>query len=195
MKISVNLATLSSPGERYGLAWAAPLALFGLLGLVFLARAIAYNVDGYHKVQKNVDEEVTQEKALKAQETALRKDLDEPGQKAIFQKAHFVNGLIAQKQFSLTAMTQRISKLLPASVRLISLAVSRPKADISVRLSVVGRDEDGLEKFIGNLEDAPDFSDLDVANQSPQAGKSTNGLLSIICTARYLGEEAKVKSQ
>lgn len=191
MKISANLATFSSPGERYALAWALPLALFGALGLVFMARSVVSNFGEYQKVQKKLDAEVLREKAMNDREAALRKDLDQPGQKAVFQKAHFVNGLIAQKQFSLTELTERVSKLMPASVRLISLGVTRPKADIFVRFSVVGHEEEGLEKFIENLEDAPDFTDLNVANQSQVAGKLMTGMVGISCTARYVGNEAK----
>ncbi|HEV2348337.1 MAG TPA: hypothetical protein VG028_00660 [Terriglobia bacterium] len=191
MKISVNLATPSSLGERYALAWAVPLALFGALGLVFLARSMVSNLGEYQKVQQKLDAEMLREKALTDREAALRKDLDQPGQKAVFQKAHFVNGLIVQKQFSVTAMTQRVSKLMPESVRLISLRVARPKADISIRFSVVSHDEEGLEKFVENLEDAADFTDLNVANQTPADGKSMTGLVGINCSVRYVGDEAK----
>jgi hypothetical protein len=191
MKISVNLATYSGPRERYALAWALPLALIGAVGLVFLARSAFFNFREYQKVQKKVDDVVLHEKELDDQEAALRKNLDLPGQKAVFQKAHFVNELIDQKQFSLTELTQRVSKLMPASVRLLSLRVSRPKADIFVRFSVIGHDEEGLEKFMENLEDAPDFEDLNVANQSPSTAKLMKGMVGIACTARYLGHEAK----
>lgn len=191
MKVSVNLATSTSPGERYGLAWAVPLALFGILGLVLMARSILFNVGEYQKVQKKLDAEVMQEKSLHDQEEALRKGLDQPGQKAVFQKAHFVNGLIAQKQFSLTEMTQRVSELMPETVRLVSLRVTRPKTDIAVRFSVVGHDEAGLEKFIENLESTTDFTDLNVANQTQATDKSLIGMLQIVCTARYVGDEAK----
>jgi hypothetical protein len=191
MKISVNLGTYSSPRERYGLAWALPLALFGILGLLLIGRSILANLGEYHRVQSRLDAEAQEEKVLDANEAALRKELDQPGQKAMFQKAHFVNGLIAQKQFSLTQMTERVSKLMPATVRLVSLRVTRPKADISVRFSVVGRDEAGLEKFVENLEDANDFTDLSVANQAQPTDKSLVGMMQLVCTARYLGEGAK----
>jgi len=191
MKVSVNLATFSRPGERYGLAWAIPLALFGVLGLVLMGRSIVANLGEYHRVQSRLDAAVQQEKLLDAKEAALRKELDQPGQKAMFQKAHFVNGLIAQKRFSLTGMTERISKLMPATVRLISLRVTRPKSDISVRFSVVGRDEAGLEKFVENLEDATDFADLNVANQAQPTDKSLVGMVQLVCTARYVGDGTK----
>ncbi|HLY61952.1 MAG TPA: hypothetical protein VKV95_14495 [Terriglobia bacterium] len=191
MKISVNLATYTSPGERYALAWALPLALFGALGLVFLMRSVVYNFNQYQKVQRNIDALASKNKAMSDMETSLRKDLDRPAQKAVFQKAHYVNGLIDDRQFSLTELTRRVSKLMPASARLISLGASRPKTDVLVRLSVVARDEEGLEAFIENMEEAPEFTDLNIANQSQAAAKLMPGMVGILCTARYLGSEAK----
>jgi hypothetical protein len=191
MKISVNLATTSSLRERYALAWALPLALFGALGLVFLLRSAIYNYDEYHKFQSRLDAELQSEKTLNDREAALRKDLEQPAQVAEFQKAHFVNGLIAQKQFSLTDMTHRVSQLMPESVRLISLGVSRSKAETFVRFSVVGHEEKGLEKFIENIEDSPDFTELNVTNQSLAAGKLMAGMVGVIVTARFVGEEPK----
>lgn len=191
MKISVNLATFSSPRERYGLAWSIPVALFAILGLALIGRSIVANLGEYHRIQSKLDAEAQEEKGLEAKEAALRKELDQPGQRAMFQKAQFVNGLIAQKQFSLIEMTDRVSKLMPATVRLVSLRVTRPKADIAVRFSVVGRDEAGLEKFVENLEDANDFVDLSVANQAQPADKSLIGMMQLVCTARYVGDGAK----
>lgn len=191
MKISVNLATYSSPGERYALAWALPLALLAALGFVFLVRSVVYNFNEYQKVQRDLDAATLKNKAMSDTEAALRKDLDLPAQKAVFQKAHFVNGLIDDRQFSLIELTRQISKVMPASARLLSLSALRPKNDILVRLSVVARDEEGLEKFIENMEEAPEFTDLNIANQSQAAAKQMAGMVGISCTARYLGSETK----
>lgn len=191
MKISVNLAAHSSPGERYALAWALPLALFGALGFVFLVRSVVYNFNQYHKVERNLDAVVLKNKAMSDMEAALRKDLDLPEQKAQFQKAHFVNGLIDKKQFSLPELTRQVSKLIPASARVLSLSANRPKADILIRVSVVAQDEEELEKFIENIEEAPEFADLNISNQSQATAKLMPGMVGIVCTARYLGNDAK----
>ncbi len=191
MKISVNLATLSSPRERYALAWAVPLALMGAMGLVAFGLSSLSNYRDYQKIRTNLNNLSRQEQLLKDKETALRKDLDQPQQREVFQKAHFVNGLIEQKQMSLAVLTERVSKLLPPSVRLTSLAVSHAKDGVAVRLAVVAHDEDALETFMGNLEDSPDFRDLSVSNQGPQQAALTGGLVGIVCTARYVGDGAQ----
>jgi hypothetical protein len=190
MKVSLNLATLSTPRERYALAWSIPLALLGIVGLLALFYSAVFNYREYHKIEKNLESLIRQEQELKTKEAALRKDLEQPQQRALFQKAHFINGLIEEKQLSVPELMQRVSKLLPESVRLTGLTVSHDKSGIGVRFNVVGHDEDGLEKFMGNLEDAPDFQEPTMASQGPQSAKAMKGLIGIECTAHYVGKGA-----
>jgi len=190
MKVSLNLATLSTPRERYALAWSIPLALLGIVGLIALSYSAGFNYREYRNIAKNLESLNQQEEALKAKDAALRNDLDQPQQRALVQKAHFINGLIEDRQLSVPALMHRVSKLLPESVRLTGLAVSRGKSGIEVRISVVGLDEDGLEKFMGNLEDAPDFQEPTMASQGAQSATALKGLVGIACTARYVGKGA-----
>lgn len=188
MKVSLNLATLSTPRERYALAWSIPLALLGVAGLLMLSYTASFDYREYHKIEKTLDGLNQQEEVLKNHEAALRKELEQPEQRALIQKTRFINDLIEQKQLSVADLTERVSHLLPETVRLNGLSVFHQKNGIGVRFTVVGHDEDGLEKFMGNLEDAPDFQDLAVSNQGPQATEATSDLVGIVCTARYIGK-------
>ena len=191
MKISLNLATLSSPRERYAYFWAVPLALLGAVGLVALVTAALSNFSEYRKFQISLDQVSRQEQELSSRETALQKELDQPADRAVFQKAHFINNLIQQRQLTLTRLTQKVSKLLPPTVRLSSLAVARPKEGVVVRFTIVGNDEKGVEAFMGNLEDSPDFEDMTVSNQKFQQASSVAGQLGVTSTARYVGAGAQ----
>jgi len=190
MRVSVNLATLSSPRERYALAWAAPLALAGTLGLLMLSYAAARNFLNFHNIQKQSTSLIRQTQELTGREAALRKALDEPQDRAVFRKLRFVNALIDKKQLSLTQITVSVSKLLPPTVRLASMALSRPKDEMEVRFLVVGKSEEALEAFLGNLEESPDFQDFAVSNQGFQHSENAGSNVSIVCTARYLGSGA-----
>ena len=190
MKISLNLATLSSPRERYAIFWALPLALIGAVGLVVLCYAALFNFREYHKIQKGLERLNQQKQELTSREKALQNDLDQPQEREIFQKAHFVNNLIKQRQLTLTRLTQKISRLLPPTVRLNSLGITHPKEGVVVRFSIVGRDEGGVETFMGNLEDSPDFVDMTVANQKFQQTTSSTEQTGVVCTARYVGDGA-----
>lgn len=190
MKISLNLATLSGTRERYAIFWAVPLALIGAVGLVALVYTALFNFREYHKIQTSLDNLSQQEQKLTSREKDLQKELDQPRDRELFQKAHFVNDLIQQRQLTLTMLTQKVSRLVPPTVRLTALAVTRPKAGIVVRFTVLGRDEGGVEAFMGNLEDSPDFADLTVTNQKFREVDSIAGQVGITCTARYVGDGA-----
>lgn len=190
MKISLNLATLSSPRERYAIFWALPLALIGTVGLVALGYAALSNFREYHKIQSGLDQLVQQEQELTSREKALQNELDQPKEREVFQKAHFVNNLIEQRQLTLTRLTQKVSRLLPPTVRLTSLGITHPKEGVVVRFTVVGHDEEGVETFMGNLEDSPDFEDMTVTNQKFQQVASATGQVGVTCTARYVGDGA-----
>lgn len=191
MKISLNLATSSSPRERYAIILAGPIALLGAVGLVALVFAAISNFSEYRNFQASLGRVSQQEQELTSREKALQKELDQPAERAVFEKAHFVNNLIQQRQLTLTRLTQKVSRLLPPTVKLTSLAVSRPKEGVVVRFIVVGNDERGVEAFMGNLEDSPDFEDMTVANQKFQQASSSIGQLGVTCTARYVGAGAR----
>lgn len=190
MKVSVNLASSSSPRERYALAWALPLALSGAIGLVMLSYAAARNYVEYHKIQSQLAGLVQQKQQLIAKEAALKKDLEQPRERTVLRKVEYVNGLIDKKRLTLTQVTESVAKLLPPTVRLASMSLARPKDELEVRFLVVGKSEDALEAFLGNLEESPDFQDFAVSNQGFQRSDAAGEGVSINCTARYVGGRA-----
>ena len=187
MKISVNLATVASSRERYALAWAVPLALFAVAALVLLTVSAARNYIEYRKIQKDLSEHFREDEQLREREAALKRDLDQPKEREVFKKVDYVNGLINRKELSLVTLTEKVAKLLPSTVRLSSMALAQSKEDMVVRLTVAGQNLEGLESFLGKLEDSPDFKDFTVSPQGFQPAGNAGGLVSIICSVRYVG--------
>jgi Tfp pilus assembly protein PilN len=190
MKISVNLATISSPRERYALAWALPLAVAAAISLVMLSYSVARSYLDYRKIERQTAALLQQKQALTDRENALKKNLEQPRERAVFRKVQFVNGLIDKKQLSLTQITETVSKLLPPNVRLTSMSLTHAREDIQVRFQVVGKSEEALEEFLGKLEDSSDFQDFSVSSQGFQRAEASAAGVSISCTARYVGAGA-----
>lgn len=192
MKVSVNLATLSSPRERYALAWALPLALSGAIGLVMLVYATYRNYTDYQKIQKQAAGLVQQKQQLIEKENELKKELDDPQKTTVFRKVQYVNGLIDKKQFSLTRVTESVAKLLPPTVRLVSMGLTRSREGaMEVRFVVEGKSEEALEAFLSNLEeDTAEFKDFEVSSQGFQHYDTRGNGVAISCTARYVGGQA-----
>jgi Tfp pilus assembly protein PilN len=187
MKITLNLATPPSPHERYGLAWAIPTVVVALVGMGLLAFFARRNYRDYRAVHRSVLEMQQREAELRSRELSLRRELEQPQFREVYRQAQFVNALIDQRRFSLAELTQKVSNLLPGEVRLTSLVLPQGGKETVVRFALVGNSEEAIEAFLSNLEDASDFADVAVLNQGFAQESGTQGSVTVVCMARYLG--------
>jgi hypothetical protein len=190
MKLILNLSTTPSRHERYALAWAVPTAVIALAGLAFLSLLAVRNFREYRRVHRWVVETEQTEGQLRSQEMALRRELERPQLRQIYRQVQFVNSLIDQKRFSLTELTEKVSKLLPGEVRLTGLALSRGEKESVVRFTVAGNSEEAVETFLSNLEDSADFADVAILSQGFSQEGAGQGPVTIACAARYVGGRA-----
>lgn len=189
MRITLNLSPAASVHDRYALAWAIPATLVGLVALVFLGRASLHEYRDYRGMQDQLTEVQTRADDLRNREAALRRKLDYPASRKLLAEAQFVNQLIDQRELSLAGLSARLAGLLPEDARLTGLAVSSPKKPgdgYMVRMGITARDEEALETFINDLEDAPDFKDVSIISQGFQEDISQGQQLNLVGTARYL---------
>ena len=190
MKLILNLSTAPSRHERYALAWAVPTAVVALAGLAFLSLLAVRDFREYRRVHRWVVETEQTEGQLRSQEMALRRELERPQLQQIYRQVQFVNSLIDQKRFSLTELTEKVSKLLPGEVRLTGLVLSRGEKESVVRFTVAGNNEEAVEKFLSNLEDSADFADVAILSQGFSQEGAGQGPVTIACAARYVGGRA-----
>jgi hypothetical protein len=187
MRITLNLSTMPSPRERYALAWTIPTIVIGLVALVLLAMAGVRNFREYRAARRAAGELQQVEAQVHDQEMALRKDLERPELRDMYQQAQFVNAVIDHKQFSITVLFEKVAPLVPADVRLSGLTLVHSRKDLEVRFAVEGSSEEAVEKFLTNLEDSADFADVAILNQGVAQAGAENELVTISCSARYLG--------
>ena len=193
MKISLNLAIAPTPHERYALTWAIPTGVLAAAGLVLLSLLALRNFREYRRAHQALAELQQVETKMREHEAALKRDLGRPQLDAMFSQAQFVNGVIDQKRFSLTELAQKVTKLLPGRTRLDALALTHAGKNPAVRLSVAGNSDEDIEKFLEDLEDSSDFTDVSVVSQGVAAVAEEGGgkePVTVVCTARYVGGEA-----
>jgi Tfp pilus assembly protein PilN len=195
MKVALNLAIPPSARERYALYWAIPATLLGVAGLAFLLFFTVRSLREYRAVQKSVAEHQRRENTLRAQEMALRKQLEEPESRRLLDDAQFVNALIEQKRFSLTGLAADITDLIPDEVRLTGLALAPGGQELAVRFVIAGKSEEAIERFLSNLEDSPHFKDVAIINQGFEQTAAASELENIACTAHYLAGESKASGE
>ena len=190
MKITLNLSPAPSARDRYALAWAIPAAIIGLTAAVFLYRASLREYREYRDMQTQLADVQKRVDELRIQESSIRRTLDDPAYQKLLRQSQFVNKLIDDRHLSLSALSARIAGLLPEDAQLTGLALTSPKKpgdDYDVRMGITCKNEDALETFINDLEDAPDFKDVTIINQVQEESSQGQGV-SVISTARYLPE-------
>jgi hypothetical protein len=189
MRVTLNLAVAESARDRYALAWAVPATLAGLLGFALLGVYGIREFREYRAVRRQVVEVQQRQGQLRAQGAAIRRELEKPEFRELLRQARFINTLIDQKQLSPAALAARLADLLPDDARLTGLAVTRQGEggeDLIVRMGVSGKNEEAIEGFLGDLEDAPDFKDVAITSQGFEEVGAQPGQVSIACTARYV---------
>ncbi len=187
MKVYLNLAVTPSRRERYALAWALPAFVVALLVFVYLAAAALHGFRRSREVRSSLAGVQAKDANLRSRETELRLALQRPKLQQMIYETEFVNHLIDQRQFSLTELTVKVSKLLPFNVKLNGLGLAGSDSQPEVQFAVMGKSEEAIESFLSNLEDSKDFSNVTIKNQGFQAGPNAGAeQVALICTARYL---------
>jgi len=188
MKVYFNLALTSDRRQRYALAWAIPTLAVSLVVLVWLAATAAHSMRREHQVQRS--QARSQEASIRSKQAHLQQQINRPEYQNMIRKTEFVNQLISQRQFSLTALTFKVSKLLPPATRLNGLALaSSSVTHPEVQFAVMGKDEESIETFLINLEGSSDFNDVIIKSQG---FRDTNGSgtkqVAVVCTANYAAD-------
>jgi Tfp pilus assembly protein PilN len=197
MKVVVvlNLAIPPSAQERYALYWAIPATLLGVIGLAFLLLFTVRSFREYRAVQKSVAEQQARENTLRAQEMALRKQLEEPQSRRLLDDLQFVNDLIEKKRVSLTLLAADVTDLIPDEVRLTGLALAPQGQELAVRFVITGKNEEAIERFLSDLEDSPHFKDVAIVNQGFEQTGAASEVENIACTAHYLPGESEASGE
>jgi hypothetical protein len=189
MRITLNLSPAPSARQRYALAWAIPATLVGAVALVLLGRALRREFREYREVQSQVGEVQKHAEDLREEERSIRRKLDDPAYHELLRRSQFVNSLIDQRRLSLTDLSARLAGLLPDEAHLTGLSLTTPKGkneEYVVRMGIVAKNEDAIETFLNDLEDAPDFKDVVIVNEGFLEESAQPGQVNIVCTARYL---------
>jgi Tfp pilus assembly protein PilN len=191
MRVVLNLAIPPSAQERYALLWAVPATLLGVAGLTLVLMFSLRSYREYKVVKKSVDELQERDNVVRAQEMALRRQLDDPESRRVLDDVKFLNGLIEQKQVSLTGLAADITELIPDDVRLSVLDMAPDGQELALRFVITGKDAKAIERFLSNLEDSPHFKDVAIINEGFEEASTTSELENIACTAHYLVGESE----
>ena len=191
MRVTLNLAIPPSARERYALLWAIPATLLGIAGLVLIILFSDRSYRQYKVVHASVVRYQDRDNALRAQEMALRRVLEEPASRRLLNDVQFINALIEAKQVSLTSLAADITELIPDDVRLSALAMQPDGHELAVRFVITGKNAEAIERFLSDLEDSPHFKDVAIINEGLEETGANAELENIACTAHYVAGEGE----
>ena len=171
MRVSVNLATRPFVELR-------PLLARLKLAMIVLALLASGLILGLRVLKARADVATAQMDALKKQtadyQTRMQVNearMRQPQNRAVLDRAQFLNELFAKKSFSWTAVMMDLETVLPAGLQVTSIdpAISK-EGDVSIRLRVSGAREKAVD-LVRNLEKSKRFLSPRLSNESLQADK------------------------
>lgn len=188
MKIYFNLADPRDRRDRYSMFWTIPALVVSMFVLVWMLTVTVKGLEHEHKMERSLAEVRSRDAALQAKEANLRRQINRPEYRKMIQKTDFVNELINQRHFSLTQLTFDVSKLLPPAARLNGLALASSSVpNPEVQFAVMGKNEEAIETFLGNLEGSNEFSDVIIKSQGFRQGSGGGSQeVAVVCTAKYM---------
>ncbi|PYV34329.1 MAG: hypothetical protein DMG22_06675 [Acidobacteria bacterium] len=192
MEVKLNLAIRASLRERYGLYWTVPLLILSLGGLSWV---VSHGVSASRRYRQLSQVVVFKQEAnlarLENQENELRKQLEKPGFRETALKVKLVNTLIERKAVSFPVVTEQVTRLLPADVRLTGLALSFGEMGPAVRIAVEGKGQLAAEGVLKALQDSTDFADAEILSE--ELGMKQNGEAGVgmVLFARYVGRTGR----
>ena len=191
MKTTLNLALPSSARDRYALMVWLPVAAVGLVVLVFLGTSALSDFKSLQRARSSLETVRREDSHIRGQEAALRQDLARPQLREVYRYSRVINGAIGKREFSMLRLMQNLTQLLPDDTRLDGLEIDLENPDRVVRLAVSAESEESLEKFLVNLEDSPDFADVNVLSHGlPNTNQSGGDLATVACQVRYVEKKA-----
>lgn len=172
MRVSVNLATRPFVELR-------PLLARLRLAMIALALLAIGLIVGLRVLKQKADAATAQMDSLKSQTAEYQNRMQvnearmrQPRNRAVLERAQFLNELFAKKSFSWTAVMMDLEDVLPAGLQVTSIdpAISK-EGDVTIRLRVSGQREKAVD-LVRNLEKSKRFLLPRLSNESLQADKT-----------------------
>lgn len=166
MNVRLNLATKPFENHR-------PFFLgAGLAGFiaVLLFAVVGWNVWQSWKSNRDLRAEIAQlsdsMRTYRDQRRELEDFFKQPGSKVLMDRAAFLNGLIQQRSFPWTRIFSDLERRLPEGVRVVTIAPQMRDGRVHLKLVVGATTDEAKLKLLRALEQAPEFSSLQVVSES-----------------------------
>jgi type IV pilus assembly protein PilN len=166
MKVRLNLATSPLENNRRFTVSASAIGFLALLGLLLLSRQ-AYSVwssDREFRTRQAAME--GQIASLERQRHTLSSFFEQPETVKRRQRAAYLNALIQQRAFPWIKIFMDLERILPEGVRVVSIEPKLAGDTVQLKLVVGATTDEGKLKFLKTIEKSPEFSSIQLLNES-----------------------------
>jgi Tfp pilus assembly protein PilN len=189
MKIRLNVATRPLESHRRFIASATLAGAAGLVALLFLALSVFSTWRRNRGQREQIAAYEAQLERMSVERQTLAAYFDSPNTKTVIDRAAFLNSLIDQRSFPWTKIFTDLEKVLPAGVRVVSIAPKMEHGRVDVSL-VVGADSDKSKiAFLESLQSSPAFSQVQVNSETQTGQSSGQDQVDVDLQAVYSGGE------
>jgi type IV pilus assembly protein PilN len=168
MRITINLAT--RPFVELKPVYARLRLAMALLALVAIGLSAWLYVASKREraARDQMDALVRQTEGFQRERGQNEARMRHPQNRAVLERAQFLNGVFAQKSFSWTAVMMDLEQMLPAGLQVTSIQPSvAADGDVTIHLRVSGPRELGVN-LMRNLEHSKRFLQPRLVNESAQ---------------------------
>jgi Tfp pilus assembly protein PilN len=185
MRLRLNLAT--QPLQTHRRFYVAVYAAGAIAGLAFLL--LSWHVYAIRRSNEIVRRQIAESRQDLERLSSQRRELEaffaRPENARLNDRASYLNSLIDSRSFNWTEMFLDLEKLLPAGVRVMSIAPSLQKEGVSVKLTVDANNSESEVKFLQALETSKVFSGIEVTSAHAPGRSEGSAEVVVELTAWY----------
>jgi Tfp pilus assembly protein PilN len=186
MRFRLNLAT--NPLQTHRRFYVAVYVAGTFAGLALLV--LSWHVYEVRRSNEIVRVQIAQLRQdlerLSAQRQEMEAFFARPENARLNDRATYLNSLIDSRSFNWTEMFMDLEKLLPAGVRVVSIAPSLQREGVSVKLTVNANNAESEVKFLQALETSKVFSGIEVISAHTPNRNEAGAEVVVELTAWYL---------
>jgi type IV pilus assembly protein PilN len=185
MKVRLNLATSPLESNRrftVGVSAMGFLALVGLLLLSWHAYSVWRGDKVFRARQGALESQIA---LLQQQRQTLASFFDQPETVRRRQRAAYLNALIQQRAFPWIKIFMDLERILPEGVRVVSIEPKLAGDNVQLRFVVGAMTDEGKLKFLKALETSPEFSHIQLLNESTSSRADQTDRVVLELQAQY----------
>jgi type IV pilus assembly protein PilN len=185
MRIGINLASHPYEDEgRFYRQWGAALAFMVLFTLFLIFISFRHYQDSSKSWESAREAEARLEE-LRKEEAEAQQILAQPQYRGTRDRSQFLNQAILRKSFSWTRLMEDLEKVMPAGLRVSSIAPTVDQHNrTTLKLEVEGETRDGAIQLLRNMEKSQHFRSPELTAENHEVGtKGYQGVKSGIVTS------------